>query len=96
MAQTKHSPKLMPKRGTDADGRVFFDELVGVGVSRLKATGAIRLEDRQGIIAFGEPTKARRHRPYRFQKWRLVGLLSLPSVRPKGQKTLARGRCTTL
>jgi hypothetical protein len=47
----------MPKRGTDADGRVFFDELVGVSVSRLRASGAIRLEDRQGIIAFGDKQK---------------------------------------
>jgi hypothetical protein len=47
----------MPKRGSDADTRVFFDQLVSVGVSRLKATGAIRLEDRQGIIAFGDKQK---------------------------------------
>jgi hypothetical protein len=51
----------MPKRGSDADRRIFFDELVSVGVSRLRATGAIRLEDRHGIIAFGD-------------KRRLVGL----------------------
>jgi hypothetical protein len=44
----------MPKRGIDADSRIFFDELVSVGVSRLKATGAMRLEDRHGIIAFGD------------------------------------------
>jgi hypothetical protein len=42
----------MPKRGIDADGRVFFDELVGLTASRLRATRAIRLEDRHGIIAF--------------------------------------------
>ena len=47
----------MPKRGSDADSRIFFDELVSVAVSRLKATGAIRLEDRQGIIAFGDKQK---------------------------------------
>jgi hypothetical protein len=47
----------MPKRGSDADNRIFFDELVSVGVSRLKATGAIRLEDRHGIIAFGDKQK---------------------------------------
>jgi len=47
----------MPKRGSDADGRVFFDELVSVGASRLKATGAIRLEDRHGIITFGDKQK---------------------------------------
>src|ERR1700722_15582119 len=51
----------MPKRGSDADRRIFFDELVSVGVSRLRATGAIRLEDRHGITAFGD-------------KRRLVGL----------------------
>jgi hypothetical protein len=47
----------MPKRGSDADNRIFFDELVSVGVSRLRATGAIRLEDRHGIIAFGDKQK---------------------------------------
>ena len=44
----------MPKRGTDAYSRVFFDELSSLTASRLKATGAIRLEDRQGVIAFGD------------------------------------------
>src|ERR1700722_19029998 len=44
----------MPKRGIDADNRRFFDELVSLAASRLKATGAIRLEDRRGIIAFGD------------------------------------------
>ena len=47
----------MPKRGSDAGNRIFFDELVSVSVSRLRATGAIRLEDRHGIILFGEQTK---------------------------------------
>ena len=51
------SLKFMPKRRSDADGRIFFDELVSVGVSRLKATGAIRLEDQQALIAFGKQTK---------------------------------------
>ena len=49
----KRSPKFMPKRGSDADNRIFFDELVSLGVSRLRATGAIRLEDRQAVIPFG-------------------------------------------
>ena len=44
----------MPKRGTDAASRCFFDELASLTASRLKATGAIRLEDRHGVIAFGE------------------------------------------
>jgi hypothetical protein len=44
----------MPKRGSDADSRIFFDQLVSLAASRLKATGAIRLEDRQGVIAFGD------------------------------------------
>jgi len=47
----------MPKRGSDADTRVFFDQLVSVGVSRLKATGLIRLEDQWAHIPFGEQTK---------------------------------------
>jgi hypothetical protein len=47
----------MPKRGSDADHRIFFDELVSIAASRLRATGAIRLEDRHGIIAFGDKQK---------------------------------------
>jgi hypothetical protein len=47
----------MPKRGIDAASRIFFDELVSVGVSRLRATGAIRVEDRQVLIPFGERNK---------------------------------------
>jgi hypothetical protein len=47
----------MPKRGSDADSRIFFDELVSVGVSRLKAMGLIRLEDQWAHIPFGEQTK---------------------------------------
>ena len=44
----------MPRRGSDADSRVFFDELLSLTASRLRATGAIRLEDRHGIVAFGD------------------------------------------
>ena len=47
----------MPKRVINAGGRIFFDELVSLAASRLKATGAIRLEDRHGIIAFGDKQK---------------------------------------
>ena len=47
----------MPKRASDADSRIFFDELVSLSASRLRATGAIRLEDRHGIIAFGGKQK---------------------------------------
>ena len=59
--RARRSLNFMPKRAIDADSRIFFDELVSVGVSRLRATGAIRLEDRHGVIAFGD-------------KQRLVGL----------------------
>jgi hypothetical protein len=55
--QARRSLRFMPKRGSDADGRIFFDELVSLAASRLRATGAIRLEDRQGIIAFGDKQK---------------------------------------
>jgi hypothetical protein len=47
----------MPKRGSDADGRIFLDELVSVTASRLRATGVIRLEDRHSVIAFGDKQK---------------------------------------
>jgi hypothetical protein len=44
----------MPKRRSDADSRIFFDELMSLSASRLKATGAIRLEDRLAVVAFGD------------------------------------------
>jgi hypothetical protein len=47
----------MPKRGSDADRRIFFDKLVSVGVSRLKATGVIRLENQWALIPFGEQNR---------------------------------------
>jgi hypothetical protein len=47
----------MPKRGSDADRHIFFDELVSLTASRLKATGAIRLEDRYGVMTFGDKQK---------------------------------------
>jgi hypothetical protein len=42
----------MPKRGSDADTRVFFDELVGIKASTLKASDVIKLTDQQVIVAF--------------------------------------------
>ena len=47
----------MAKRAIDAGSRIFFDELVSVSVSRLRASGAIRLEDQWARIPFGEQTK---------------------------------------
>jgi 5'-3' exonuclease len=45
----------MPKRGSDADSRIFFDELVSIAASRLKATGVIKLENQWwALIPFGE------------------------------------------
>jgi hypothetical protein len=55
--RARRNLKFMPKRGGEADNRIFFDELVSLAASRLKATGAIRLEDQHGIIAFGEKQK---------------------------------------
>jgi hypothetical protein len=57
LAQAKCKLAPMAKRGSDADSRIFFDELPSLGVSRLRATGAIRLEDRQVVIPFGEHNK---------------------------------------
>jgi hypothetical protein len=42
----------MAKRGIDADTRVFFDELVGIKASTLKASDVIKLSDQQVIVAF--------------------------------------------
>jgi hypothetical protein len=44
----------MPKRGSDADRRIFFDELASLKASRLRASGAISLADRHGVVAFGD------------------------------------------
>jgi hypothetical protein len=52
----------MPKRGTDAESRIFFDELVSLDAARLKAAGAIRIEDRHGVIAFGDEDRGLRRR----------------------------------
>jgi hypothetical protein len=35
----------MPKRGSDADNRIFFDELVSLAASRLKANCRISLDN---------------------------------------------------
>ena len=48
----------MPKRGSDANTRIFFDELVSIAASRLKATGVIRPEDQHALIPFGEQTNS--------------------------------------
>jgi hypothetical protein len=55
--RTRRSFRFMPKRRSDAGSRIFFDELVSIAASRLRATGAIRLEDRLGVIAFGDKQK---------------------------------------
>ena len=44
----------MPKRGTDAASRCFFDELLSLDAARLKAADVIRFEDRHGVIALGD------------------------------------------
>ena len=76
----------MPKRGIDADSRIFFDELVSVSVSRLRATGAIRLEDRHGIMP-SATNQTRRRRSYEVPERRLVVLFSLPEVRSQKPKS---------
>ena len=42
--------------------RFFFDELPSLDAARLTATGAIRLEDRHGVIAFGDEDRGVRRR----------------------------------
>jgi hypothetical protein len=58
----RRSLKFMPKRGTDAASRCFFDELPRLDAARLTATGAIRLGDRHGVIAFGDEDRGVRRR----------------------------------
>ena len=52
--RARRSLNFMPKRGIDAASRLFFDELLSLDAARLRATGAIRFEDRHGVIAFGD------------------------------------------
>ena len=55
----------MPKRGSGANTRIFFDELVSLAASRLKATGVIRLEDRWAHIRSpSEPIIGSAHTKY--------------------------------
>ena len=89
----------MPKRGNDADSRIFFDELVSLTASRLKATGAIRLEDRHGFIAFGDEdvtSQMHRRRPYEIPQRRLMELFHLSAMWRQEKEALARRRCATL
>jgi hypothetical protein len=37
----KRNLNCMPRRGSDSDSLIFFDEPVSVGATRLKATSAI-------------------------------------------------------
>ena len=86
--RAKRSLKFMPKRGSDADSRIFFDELVSVAASRLKATGAIRLEDRQAVIPFGEQNKLIGVAHTKFPNGGSWCLFRLPEVRRQEAKKL--------
>jgi hypothetical protein len=53
VAQLKRKKlKRMPKRGSNADSRKFFDEFESVRVSRLRAIGVIDPARRQAVIRF--------------------------------------------
>ena len=80
----RRSLKFMPKRGSEADHRIFFDELASLAVSRLKATGAIRLEDRHGVIAFGDRQKLVGVAHTVFENGGSWSYFPLPKVRSKG------------
>ena len=86
----------MPQRGTDAYSRVFFDELSSLTASRLKATGAIRLEDRQAVIPFGEQNKLIGVAHTIFWNGGSWSYFRCPKVRSQKQKALAGRRCATL
>jgi hypothetical protein len=70
----------MAKRGSDADSRIFFDELVSLTKSRLRAAGAIRLEDRQAS-------------PIPFSK--TVGHCPISSAQSVGKEPKGFGSSTT-
>ena len=80
----------MPKRGSEADNRTFFDEFVSVSVSRLRATGVIRLEDQWALIPFGEQTKLIGVAHTKFPNGGSWSYFRLPEVRSQKQKALAR------
>jgi hypothetical protein len=92
----------MPKRGSDADHRIFFDELVSLAAFRLRATGAIRLEDRQRVIAFGDEDYGLKRRKCvgvahtKFPNGGLVEPSHLSEVRWQEKEALARRRRATL
>ena len=92
----RRSLKFMPKRGIDADSRIFFDELVSIAASRLKATGAIRLEDRQVLIPFGEQNKLIGVAHTKFPNGGSWCYFRLPEMRRQKKKAVARRRCATL
>ena len=84
--RARRSFKFMPKRGSDADNRIFFDQLVSLAASRLKATGAIRLEDRHGIIAFGDKQKLVGVAHTRFPNGGSWSYFRCPKCGPEGKK----------
>ena len=86
--RARRSLKFMPKRGSDADNRIFFDELVSVAASRLRATGAIRLEDRQALIPFGEQNKLIGVAHTKFPNGGSWSYFRLPKVRSRRAKKL--------
>ena len=94
--RARRSLNCMPKRGTDAASRCFFDELRSLTASRLRATGAIRLEDRQGIIAFGDEDKAASASPTRNSPTAAHGAISLSAMWRQEKEALARRRCAAL
>jgi hypothetical protein len=49
--------KLMPKRGSHADNRRFFDEFESLRVSRFRATGVIDPSKSYAVIPIGDKTK---------------------------------------
>jgi hypothetical protein len=86
----------MPKRGTDAASRCFFDELLSLDAARLRAAGAIRLEDRQAVIPFGGQNKLIGVAHMKFPNGGWWTYLIFSEMRRQEKEALARRRHATL
>ena len=65
--------------------RVFIDDLPAIGVSRLRASGAIAAETTEYLVKLGRCRADRRRHVAPVGAWRLMVLLHRPLLRPAGE-----------
>ena len=94
----------MPKRRSNADRRVFFDQLLSLTASRLKASGRDQACLRTGWVlsAFGDEDHGGERRKsigvthMKFPNGRRMELFHLSAMRRQEKEALARRGCATL